>query len=479
MSKYPAAYRRPNHGFYSPGGGLSKPPRPAPTRRRDPRRRTPVPKRLPPPRPPSRPRIPAKYLGKVLAKRFLGPFGLFWDVYDLFQWAEGRDAYLGLEEAGYVKNCTLDTNRCAAQSTVLFQTQTYAAYTSTGLCFNQCLGFHTNPANTYPQAIPAINANSYVIIHDVHDFATDRSVSVETWEPVPGHGTPLVHPETAPVWLPVWPTTAPVLDPATLPIMKPVTVPKPPPIWPAPDVDPDADQDGDDGRVGSPPILPPAVVFPLSPTTPPVVVAPPTIGDTVVQPPTVVLEATGDDYTIITTPTPPKTPAPPTGPVVEGPKIHVRTVAGKAWAIINFATETLDFLDVLWKSLPESLRTGVRWIPESKKWYTPSIAEKLWDIYEHYDRIDPATAVINYANNQFEDWFYGQMGMTTGKASGEIGLSTGLDRAIRAGGNLEEIEGQDRSNLVPYLEYDKDTGLFQLIFEPLGVTFNLSGSAEA
>lgn len=128
-------------------------------------------------------------------------------------------------------------------------------------------------------------------------------------------------------------------------------------------------------------------------------------------------------------------------------KIHVRTVAGGAWAIINMFTEGLDFLDVVWEALPKKDRTKGR----------PTPYDKARDIYDHFDQIDIAKAIENYINNQIEDYVYGMIGKQVAKAQGVIGSPTGLSRSLSKtrGQFLEEMDAEIQ---LPEIHYDPMTG---------------------
>lgn len=130
-------------------------------------------------------------------------------------------------------------------------------------------------------------------------------------------------------------------------------------------------------------------------------------------------------------------------------KLNVRTVAGGAWGVINLVTEGLDFLDVVWKSLPKSAQT---------KGATPQ--QKAWDIYDNFDQIDWAKLVENYVNNQIEDYAYGLKGRALGVASGNLGITTGLSHSDRAVTSYQEgVE-------LPTISIDSETG---------SVTLNIPG----
>lgn len=167
-------------------------------------------------------------------------------------------------------------------------------------------------------------------------------------------------------------------------------------------------------------------------------------------------------------PTPEPTPAPGGVGVVYRPpsaklqrpdkntkerKLNIRTVAGRAWIAINIVTEGLDFMNVLHGAIPKHLRCKGKWF--KGKWYPCSTNRKFKDIYDHFEHIDLAAAVVGYINNQAEDYIYGMMGRATGSASRNLGITTGLSRAIRGG---QEAAVGDQPFELPEIKYNPETG---------------------
>lgn len=138
-------------------------------------------------------------------------------------------------------------------------------------------------------------------------------------------------------------------------------------------------------------------------------------------------------------------------------KIHVKNVVHPGVHLaLNFATETLDFIGVLFDSIPKDCRrrAGV-------STFRPSVAEKMRAIYHCYNEIPLAEALTNYLNNQFEDYVFGQLGRATGRATGRFGITTGLNHALReAQGSVSDAAGGGVT--LPEITYDEDTGTFGL-----------------
>ena len=304
--------------------------------------------------------------------------------------------------------------------------------------------------------------------------------------------------------------------PEELPIMQPAVQPtKPPPARsPDPWEEPSDPEKEPDAPSPSPSPLPRVFPLPLFPfpvvTYPGWIYPPPGVGHPiVVVPPDVIVEpGPGPGPGPGDTPTPSKDPKPgpyprpmprpgpgpspepepgpgpggggviitrPGNPTARQPrkntkerKVTVRTVSGRLWAALNLFTEGLDFVDVLWESIPKEDRTQPRRNPRTGEVYPVGVDDRLWDIYDHWDEIDIAVALENFINNQVEDFVYGQAGMATGRATGGLGITTGLNRALRdQQGNISDLQEETESP-TPQLNYDQDTGAWSLVWEPMG-----------
>lgn len=282
-----------------------------------------------------------------------------------------------------------------------------------------------------------------------------------------GFGVPLdfefpeyPYPEMLPIGKPVpvpkpkpWTVTKPRPgeQPSTRP--RPVVVPVPEVPWPVHEVKP--------GKGPHPIVVPPIVVSP-DPTTKP---------DVKPRPGQNPGNSPGSDPDPATPPhqQPDPTTAPPGGyrpPSREperrpdkGRKITQRNVIHPGVMIaVNVATEGLDLLGTLYASVPDACkkkhdpRPPIGFAP--KRGLTPS--EKARVIYQCFDHIDIADWWANYVNNQWEDFFYGSVGRAVGQATGRLGVTTGLSRALRAAQENASQEGDDL-NPLPQLEYDPET----------------------
>lgn len=102
--------------------------------------------------------------------------------------------------------------------------------------------------------------------------------------------------------------------------------------------------------------------------------------------------------------------------------------AGSALANgLSAITETLDAVDAIWRALPPSARTGyydLKWRnPDtgqvetySKYRHKASAMDKVRDLAQHWNEIDPALAFSNFTEEQAEDFFYGAIGRGAARA---------------------------------------------------------------
>jgi len=104
--------------------------------------------------------------------------------------------------------------------------------------------------------------------------------------------------------------------------------------------------------------------------------------------------------------------------------------------VMNAFTETADFIDVMYQSIPEDLRP--RWNNGAEK--KLSLSDKVEWIYKMYWSIDAEVLFKNLWTNEVEDAIYGTAGRLQGKANRGLGLSTGL-RPIPKPGSLSDDIG--------------------------------------
>lgn len=132
-------------------------------------------------------------------------------------------------------------------------------------------------------------------------------------------------------------------------------------------------------------------------------------------------------------------------------KVRSRAV-GKLWAFVGQITEGMDLIQVLYDAIPDGKCGKFDWKTRSGDYFTDPY-EKAKAIYNCFEHINVGQALENYVNNQIEDWMYAQQGKALGKASGNLGVTTGLSRAITQN-QQDDFVGY----LVPKVDIDWSTG---------------------
>ena len=252
------------------------------------------------------------------------------------------------------------------------------------------------------------------------------------------------------------------VSPEDLPIMQPVTNPVPKP-WADAVADPATQPSVDNpvetkvGDVVQPFVMPP---FPTTFPSPIVVVpdyVPVTGGVAPVIAPDVVIQPSPDGgLDVIQVPPGTTLPPEPAGPGKKERKITVRTAVGPGvHGALNVVTESLDFVDTLYKGIQEV-------VPREQWCSNHDYACKLAQLYEHWDdpNFDAAKWVSAFINNQFEDAVFGIIGQQVGRATGNLGITTGLNRALGEGQEwASDLDGDgvpDGPGALPELTIDEE-----------------------
>ena len=304
----------------------------------------------------------------------------------------------------------------------------------------------------------AFTGDGKVIIYRVHPHSFSQRMdsrytyrhasAADAWEWVEAS------PEVPGTYVP----PAPVVDPE-MPPPTPAFAPPPSAPWksaptPTPEEQPDGRPDTKPGSKPQPGISPweqpdvyplpppgiqpmPEIPLPLLPEMPPVIAVPnPVIPDVgVIVVPDQVIEVEPEP-----SPDPDPKPARPTRPPRPGggggggnpskppkgtkeKKLNNRSAAGGAMVVINIYSEPIDFLHAIHSALPDECKSRSR-SPYDK-------ASAIWNCWDHLPDDFLADALAAVINNQIEDMYYGKLGQFTGKASGEVGAATGLDKALQ------------------------------------------------
>ena len=262
-------------------------------------------------------------------------------------------------------------------------------------------------------------------------------------------------------------------NPEDLPIMQPVTSPVPKP-WADAVADPATQPsvaEPVETKVGT--VTQPFVMPPFPTTFPsPIVVVPdyvPVPGGVapVIAPDVVITPAPGGGLDVIQVPPGTTLPPEPAGPGKKERKITVRTAVGVGvHGALNVVTESFDFIDTLYKGIQE-------FVPREQWCSNHDYTCKLSQLYEHWDdpNFDAAKWVSAFINNQFEDAVFGIIGQQVGRATGNLGITTGLNRALGEGQEwASDLDGDgvpDGPGALPELTID-DEGL-HLDWEIMGI----------
>ena len=136
-------------------------------------------------------------------------------------------------------------------------------------------------------------------------------------------------------------------------------------------------------------------------------------------------------------------------------KVRMALVGRLAWGVVNFITESMDFVDAIHAALPYKLQAK----PTKGRRPTPSEkAERLW---KHWDEVDVAKGVENFVNNQIEDWLWGRLDQSK-NLNQLTGAPTGGAAAIDGQWRPGLYDLGEPVGLAPEVHFDPDTGEWEL-----------------
>ena len=136
-------------------------------------------------------------------------------------------------------------------------------------------------------------------------------------------------------------------------------------------------------------------------------------------------------------------------------KVRMMVVGRIAWGIVNFITESIDFLDAIHGALPYKLQA------KPTKGHKPTPTEKAEKVWRHLDELDMAKAVENFVNNQVEDWLYGRMDQSK-NLNQLTGAPTGAGAALDGNWRPGLYDLGEPVALSPEVHFDPDTGEWEL-----------------
>lgn len=402
--------------------------------------------------PPGWTRAAGRWLPRI-AGRFIPGLGIALTAYELYQW--WTDVPGGPDLSNYTMVCSSSSTGPGPEF--------WTNFGGPG-CDTSAYGW-SDPGvvETFTDDIPP---GDYPIVFKMrfqgnHPLAPPAELwkTLERWDRI---GSPGPSPHFSyevgrpPFYQPGVGTPLPSLFPEDLPIMQPAPTPQRPPLLrPEPGTQPSQEPDERTRRDHRtrPTVVPNTPTLPFPVTHVPPVVYPPGSPPVVIQPDPQVIEVDPGGWRE-------DPPGPPTEPVTNQPpragvkerKLNIRSVAGRLWAVIGAATETLDFFYVLWRAIPEHLRSDRH----------AGIYQHMADLYNQWDHIPIAEAVEGYINNWVEDYYFGQLGRRTGQVTRNLGITTGLNRALKTGqelqGELDRKGKNDDFNPIPQLDYDPKNG---------------------
>ena len=283
-----------------------------------------------------------------------------------------------------------------------------------------------------------------------------------------GDDAPLVFPQEMPL---AWPT--PKAPPYSAP-----EVPNPasePSAEPKPEPKPEPNKKGD------------VWVFPVVPGGFPFYAVPPpsrTPGRPVV-PGTVITPGVGTSTpTVIRTPdfavSAPPGSGDPDKPKVQEHKVRMRKqlaiLHGVVWAGVNTVTEAMDFIQAMHDSIPEGGPCRL-----SSKASKAQVIEHMLTNFSCWGMVNPAEAVENYVNMQFGDMVAAVGSQQIKQLSQDMGIITGLDRAVNSGGKnvQKDPDAAPSDPWLPELDIDMERGVISVV-SPLagqGVEYNLNSNS--
>lgn len=198
--------------------------------------------------------------------------------------------------------------------------------------------------------------------------------------------------------------------------------------------------------VVTPPVLPPGGSVPPPPDQV-ITLPPPALPGRPAKPPTY--------HTA-----PPAGRRPPDGKTKEK-KLSVRSKANKAWIVLNLATEAFDFVDALFKALPDDVQKKTRASIDygEKGGGKADPYSKARAIWANFDDIDWDKFTNVFINQQLADMAVGMIGMAAShglKASGAATGSGGI--ANKPGSQAEKFSDAQIDAQVEAGEISKEEG---------------------
>lgn len=100
---------------------------------------------------------------------------------------------------------------------------------------------------------------------------------------------------------------------------------------------------------------------------------------------------------------------------------HKLSIGGSPATLVGAFTESLDFLDVLYRSLPSKYNRTKKCKPKKL-----GVAKKAKLVWDHANEIDLEKFVVNFTNNQIQDAVFGGFGRLAARGAHKAGLGHGM-----------------------------------------------------
>lgn len=367
----------------------------------------------------------------------------------------------------------------------------YRSSTGSGVCIENAVGAQdcTNTGHlatvfaTPELALADFPSGSYIIAETYHPTLADKFLKFGRWQKtssvtgaweqtfLPGTGVP------APLTKPL-PSESPMEFPLEYPMAFPTATP-----WK--EALPEPGTQGEGKHL----IQPATQLVPGMPLAPfPVVAVTPPAGGTVPPPPPEVIIEIPDPEAPGTGPGGPGDPPgpiviirPPSGrktqPKKKEKKLSVRSRFNKAWIVLNAATEVFDFIDAMYKGLPEECKASASIDYGEEGGGKADPYSKALAIYNCFDKMDWDKAINAFINNQVEDMVVGSIGMLASHANKVSGAATGGGGAVNLRPqkladeaqkkHLEEqgfkgADAQPDQLPIPVVEFNPETGKWEV-----------------
>lgn len=111
-------------------------------------------------------------------------------------------------------------------------------------------------------------------------------------------------------------------------------------------------------------------------------------------------------------------------PQLKERKVRMSQTAGSVLKMVSELTEAVDFIDALYKALPDSAKPRYRGTKYVRRVVSPH--EKARALFDNFEDLDISDAIYNLIANEIEDQIYGRVGRVGGAISQRLGNPYGV-----------------------------------------------------